>query len=54
MLVLKSAADPSAKVSDGCHVGRQTVHFIFHFFEVILHLSDGVYQKEAANDISIL
>lgn len=46
MLVLKSAADPSAELCDRSHVSRQTIHFIFHFLEVILHLSYGVWQKE--------
>lgn len=39
VLVLKSTTDTSAELSDSRHVGRQTVHFVFHLFEVILHLS---------------
>lgn len=47
VLVLERAADAGAEVGDRRHVGRQAVHFVFHLFEVVLHLSYGVWWKTA-------
>lgn len=44
--VLQGGADARTEVRDHGHIGGQPVHLVLHLPEVVLHLPDGVWERD--------